>query len=733
MDAKGAITVIYPLIRDFVSVLLLVMTSAVSSKFEIIFSDPMQTNVDVFGSAAATLPENDAFSNNPDDDSETFHEAMETARSPSASCPVMHLTAFESPLADTSSHSTPGNESKSPFRSSKISEDFEVKTQSSLPITDGIPTCDAKKLNSPQSVARQATHSSLASTFVSDSHSQPTRCEKSKPPTANLYFSNDSSAIDTSSSTANEDVVQGGHAGTTISSSSSFQSTQVPATETQIPRTHSPATTEKEFTSRDVWSGVLEDSPHNKLRNSGSNRNKAPALDAEATTLTSSIASEGKHLGSVHTLVTAPHSGVTVREYTAAHSSSSNISKESPNSRSQSSIPYAEGMSACDMPQPSKISKSTAVAGLETSTSCSLYIQPNCSLDDPSVALKEEYPLQPPKSKTSSACAVAETSEDEISLDSGERGDDVHISTSQSQATKTTGTPRNMQEPDMDQIRAMHAARRSSRRRASASSSLDSSTNALPSFISTDISKLSLQSCSNDSENEKALAALHAAHAVEIQSIHRNHIENLKKIANERDMFAAQLVKEQSESKPFLKETNQINALQAQLRAARIRTTDLQEENARLLHEVKQLRLLIQAEKTQQAEASSYAAVVEQLVNVKMQCAQLDEEKESLRRSAREAAASVTMLKNANGDLEKSRADWVRQCAELELAKRDLEQTNEALINERALSKTYGPSASRRPRSTPVSQSKASNFSASFPSTSTSTASGDTADEVALE
>lgn len=278
-----------------------------------------------------------------------------------------------------------------------------------------------------------------------------------------------------------------------------------------------------------------------------------------------------------------------------------------------------------------------------------------------------------------------------------------------------------LEEPDMEKLKAAQAARRRQRRPLSNSmqsvgfgqSSKSSSSPDVPNALSsTNIQSITAQpdeACTSGSSeqleaikqvHEQQICELKQAHAVELQSIHRNHLENLRKMREQRDMFAEQLAKEQSESEASVAGTKQIDAYKAQLRVARIRGAELQGENTKLLDKVKQLMLLVQAQTTQRAEAASFDAVVQELVSIKLRCAQLEEENEDFRRLAREASSAVNLLKSANGDLEKSRAEWVRQCSNLEQSVKELEKEKETLANERAGSKAYRPHAARRPQST---------------------------------
>lgn len=219
-------------------------------------------------------------------------------------------------------------------------------------------------------------------------------------------------------------------------------------------------------------------------------------------------------------------------------------------------------------------------------------------------------------------------------------------------------------DPEMARLLAMHAKRQTARRgplrvpRGGVSSSAPGE-----GISSADASKVT--------ELEYALASLGAQHKTEMHSIHRNHVENINKVTAERDMFARELSKEQAKAKnngSSDDDGKRVKDLTMHLRASRIRTADLQAENTRLVEEAKQLRLRDAAHKALVAEADAHDALIEELVAVKLKCAQLEEEKEVERRKAREMAASVSVLREANGELEKSRSDWVFRMAAMEEA-----------------------------------------------------------------
>lgn len=163
---------------------------------------------------------------------------------------------------------------------------------------------------------------------------------------------------------------------------------------------------------------------------------------------------------------------------------------------------------------------------------------------------------------------------------------------------------------------------------------------------------------------------------VELSSLRRNHLENVKAITQERDMFAAQLAAEQSSASKSGSsgvDSKKLIDLEAQLRASRTRNSDLEAENTALRDEVKQLTFLVQANKTFDAASDGYNKVVKELVHSKLKCAQLQEEKEDLLRINKELTTTSAVLRDANGELEKSRSEWVVQCAELEKRRAELE------------------------------------------------------------
>lgn len=242
---------------------------------------------------------------------------------------------------------------------------------------------------------------------------------------------------------------------------------------------------------------------------------------------------------------------------------------------------------------------------------------------------------------------------------------------------------------DIDRIKAAHAARRSRRSRPPrppstsviSLSSSDDQTNSTSTNTSNGNGDDN-NDTNGDGDGDKKLIELQQEISnlcVELSSLRRNHLQNLKVITEQRDMFAEQLSKEQekniiSQQNGGKKQRNDIaNDLEAQLRAARIRNSDLENENVILRNEVKQLNFRVQASKTLDAASNGYQTVVDDLVETKLKCAQLSEEKEDLLRINKELSTTSNVLSNANGELEKSRSQWVLQCAEVERKRTELE------------------------------------------------------------
>lgn len=230
------------------------------------------------------------------------------------------------------------------------------------------------------------------------------------------------------------------------------------------------------------------------------------------------------------------------------------------------------------------------------------------------------------------------------------------------------------EDPVVAALKAKHTAR-SARRAGRRSGTLPPSSDTTPSSspaVSTSNSLQSLLHADTQPLTEE-IQRLKAVHKVEMQSLRRNHIENLKRVTEERDMFAAQLAKEQESASTGPGNSRELADLNAQLRASRIRTTELQAEVERLQNENKQLMLRVQATKTLGAESNTYDKLIEELVAAKLKCAEMEEVVETHSRTAREAKSAIAMLRDANGELEKSRQQWVVQCADLERKRADLE------------------------------------------------------------
>lgn len=167
---------------------------------------------------------------------------------------------------------------------------------------------------------------------------------------------------------------------------------------------------------------------------------------------------------------------------------------------------------------------------------------------------------------------------------------------------------------------------------------------------------------------------------LEMVSLRRNHLTNLKKVTEERDMFATQLAKEQNvEGKSSTADAKKASDMAAQLRASRTRNNDLESENAALRDDVKQLNFRVQAGKTLAAANDGYERIVDELVTVKLKCAQLQEEKEDLLKINKDLTQQNAHFRDATGELEKSRSSWVVQCAELEKQRAELEKKMKAM------------------------------------------------------
>lgn len=177
----------------------------------------------------------------------------------------------------------------------------------------------------------------------------------------------------------------------------------------------------------------------------------------------------------------------------------------------------------------------------------------------------------------------------------------------------------------------------------------------------------------DNSEEMKTLQEQLNTSRLEMASMRRNHMNNVKKIAEERDMFALQLAQEQKEADP--ESRRGIEELRNELKAVKMRNANLEEENVQLRSELKELRLRLTATRTLHAQQSGYEAVITDLIAVKLECANLNEEKETLTRENRSLKGNNDNLSNANGLLEKDRSEWVYKCAELEKKLRAMEES----------------------------------------------------------
>lgn len=238
---------------------------------------------------------------------------------------------------------------------------------------------------------------------------------------------------------------------------------------------------------------------------------------------------------------------------------------------------------------------------------------------------------------------------------------------------------------DLEKIKAAQASRRSRRSRgptATPTPSTDSSAGDMPALAA------SGEAAGDASVEVEKMRQEAATLRLEMSSLRRNHLHNLKKVTEERDMFASQLAREQATSGSTLgaAEKRKVADLEVQLRAARTRNNDLEAENGVLRDDVKQLNFRVQASKTLDAATNGYERIVDELVSVKLKCAQLQEEKEDLLRINKELTQTSAVLTDANGELEKSRSQWVVQCAGLEKERAELETKLKML--ERGVAKT---------------------------------------------
>lgn len=223
---------------------------------------------------------------------------------------------------------------------------------------------------------------------------------------------------------------------------------------------------------------------------------------------------------------------------------------------------------------------------------------------------------------------------------------------------------------DLDKIKAAQASRRSRRVRGPAATPTPSTdSTAAPEAES------SADTGGDSSAEVEKLRQEATTLRLEMASLRRNHLHNLKKVSGERDMFATQLVHEQASSDGAVSGTDKrkLADVEVQLRAARTRNNDLEAENGVLRDEVKQLNFRVQASKTIDAATNGYERIVDDLVSVKLKCAQLQEEKEDLLRINKELTQTSAVLTEANGELEKSRSQWVVQCADIEKKRGELQ------------------------------------------------------------
>lgn len=229
---------------------------------------------------------------------------------------------------------------------------------------------------------------------------------------------------------------------------------------------------------------------------------------------------------------------------------------------------------------------------------------------------------------------------------------------------------------EIDKIKAAHAARRSRRARGTSTTAVKppSPQRKLASEAPIDedpaVTKVKTEYDQKVEQLRQELSNM----KLEMGSLRRNHLQNIKQLTESRDMFAKQLAQEQNNTgKPSGVKTKKLEDLEAQLRAARTRNSDLESENEMLRDDVKQLNFRVQASKALDAASDGYEQIVSELVTVKVRCAQLEEEKEELLRMNKELSSTAHVLREANGELEKSRSQWVVQCADIEKQRTELE------------------------------------------------------------
>lgn len=235
---------------------------------------------------------------------------------------------------------------------------------------------------------------------------------------------------------------------------------------------------------------------------------------------------------------------------------------------------------------------------------------------------------------------------------------------------------------DVERIKAAQAARRTRRARPPTTATNKTSSPTLPkppatvSDVDNNTNPNTVTNTSSTINHDNAAEQELTNLRLELSSLRRNHLQNIKKLTEERDMFATQLAREQTDHKPsrgIPSSSKKIADLEVQLRAARTRNNDLETENSALRDDVKQLNFRVQASRTLDAASDGYEKVVDELVEAKLKCAQLLEEKEDLLRLNKEAMTTSATLTNLNGELEKSRSEWVVRCADLEKQRADME------------------------------------------------------------
>lgn len=196
---------------------------------------------------------------------------------------------------------------------------------------------------------------------------------------------------------------------------------------------------------------------------------------------------------------------------------------------------------------------------------------------------------------------------------------------------------------------------------------------------------------------------------VEMASLRRNHGHNLKAMTRERDLALAAAARAQGAGSAaggvtaggsggataagvaVLKE--QVRDLEAQLRASRLRSAEVEKEAAELSSEVKQLRFRVQAAATMEAANGAYDQMIEQLVEMKLKVAEGEEARavasNSLRQLERSAAAASERAEAAEGakndlvwakiDLERAAAATTKQLEAANARVAELESANKEM------------------------------------------------------